>query len=94
MVREPGLSPKCQLFFDRFVNRANKRSPYPDDWELFFDFIRVSHKQESEMKSTDLYSMLIKAGFPQGPAQQLSFFYKQGWSLLNRPDGYDQIPDD
>ncbi len=94
MVTEPGLSPKCQLFFDRFVNRANKRSPYPDDWELFFDFIRVCHNQESELKNTDLYPMLIQAGFPQGPAQQLSFFYKQGWSLLNRPEGYDQIPPD
>ncbi len=92
MVREPGLSPKCQLFFDRFVNQANKRAPYPADWELFFDFIRVSHNQESEVKNTDLYPLLIKAGFPQGPAQQLSFFYKQAWSLLSRPEGYDQIP--
>jgi hypothetical protein len=44
--------------------------------------------------STDLYRMLIKAGFPQGPAQQLSFFYKQGWSLLSRHEGYDKIPTD
>ena len=94
MVREPGLSPKCQLFFDRFVNRSNKRSPYPHDWELFFDFIRVSHDQESELHATELYKMLIKAGFPQEPTQQLSFFYKQAWSLLSRPEGYDQIPTD
>ncbi len=91
MVREPGLSPKCQVFFDRFVNRANKRAPYPDDWELFFDFICVSHDQESELNATDLYLMLIKVEFPQESAQRLSFFYKQGWSLLSRPEGYDQI---
>ena len=94
MVSENGLSPKCQLYFDRFVNRAHKPAPHPDDWELFFDFICVCHDQESDLKSTDLYSMLIKVGFPQGPAQQLSFFYKQGWSLLNRPEGYDLIPVD
>ena len=64
MVSNPGLSPKCQLFFDRFVNRANKRAPYPTDWELFFDFICVCHNQESEVKSTDLYRMLIQAGIP------------------------------
>ena len=29
MVRKPEMSPKCQLFFDRFVNQANKRAPYP-----------------------------------------------------------------
>ncbi len=94
MAKNPELSPKCQVFFDRFVNRANKRNPYPENWELFFDFVCVCHNQDSELKSTDLYSMLTKAGFPQGPAQQLSFFYKQGRSLLNRPEGYDLIPTD
>ena len=94
MVRDPRLSSKCQVFFDRFVNRAYKRAPYPSDWELFFDFVAICHDQGSEVKATDLYQMLIEAGFPQGSAQPLSFFYKQGWSLLSRPKGYDQIPKD
>ena len=94
MVRESQLSPKCQLFFDRFVNHAYIPAPMPPDWELFFDFIRVCHDQESEVNSKDLYHMLIKSGFPQGQADRLSFFYKQAWSLLSRPEGYDQIPTD
>lgn len=92
MVRKPTLPPKCQLFFDRFVNRTNKRAPYPLDWELFFDFMRVCVDQESDVNGNELYEMLIDAGFPQEAAQPLTIFYKQGWSLLNRPEGYDQIP--
>ncbi|PKB57872.1 MAG: hypothetical protein BZY73_01080 [SAR202 cluster bacterium Casp-Chloro-G3] len=92
MVSKPKLSPKCQLFFDRFANRVNKQSPKPADWELFYDFMAVCHAQRSEVDGTELYHILVDAGFPQGSAHPLSMFYKQGWSLLNRPEGYDQIP--
>lgn len=92
MVSEPRLSPKCQLFFDRFVNGVNKQSPKPADWELFFDFMCVCRDEGSTVSGTDLYDMLIEAGFPQGAAHPLSIFYKQGWSLLHRPEGYDQLP--
>jgi len=94
MVSQPKLTPKCQIFFDRFVNRVNKKAPYPSDWELFFDFMAVCHDQKSKVNGTQLYHMLIDAGFPQGAAHPLSIFYKQGWSLLNRPEGYDLIPMD
>ena len=92
MANDNGLSPKCQLFFDRFVNRAHKPAPHPDDWELFFDFMRVCLDQGMELNGNRLYEMLREVGFPQGAAHPLTIFYKQGWSLLNRPEGYDQIP--
>ena len=92
MADGPRLSPKCQMFFDRFVNRVNKQSPKPADWEYFYDFMSVCSDQKSEVTGVELYHLLIDAGFPQGSAQPLSMFYKQGWSLLNRPEGFDQIP--
>ena len=92
MADGPRLSPKCQMFFNRFVNRVNKQSPKPADWEYFYDFMSVCSDQKSEVTGVELYHLLIDAGFPQGSAQPLSMFYKQGWSLLNRPEGFDQIP--
>jgi hypothetical protein len=94
MENEPQLPPKCQLFFDRFVKNVNKQSPKPADWELFFDFMAVCNEQNAEVNGPQLYEMLIDAGFPQGAAHPLSIFYKQGWSLLHRPAGFDQIPTD
>ena len=94
MANGPRLSPKCQMFFDRFVNRVNKQSPKPADWEYFYDFMSVCSDQKSEVTGVELYHLLIDAGFPQGSAHPLSMFYKQGWSLLNRPEGFDQIPAD
>ncbi len=91
MAEESALSPKCQALLDRFITVANKRNPYPENWELFFDFVHVCHDENSELKPPDLYPILTRAGFPQGPASQLTFFYKQGRSLLDRPEGYDQI---
>jgi hypothetical protein len=92
MAGQARLLPKSQLFFDRFVNRAYKPSPKPADWELFYDFMRVCLDEGESLNGNDLYEMLINAGFPQGSAHPLTIFYKQGWSLLNRPEGYDQIP--
>ena len=91
MQNQPQLPPKCQRFFNRFANRANKRAPFPTDWELFMDFIHVCHDEGCELKGRDLYPILIKAGFPQEAAQPLSNFYHQGRLLLDRPAGYDQI---
>ena len=45
MVNHPTLSPKCQQYLDRFVSQANKRSPFPDDWLLFFDFVHICHNE-------------------------------------------------
>ena len=94
MVNPPTLSPKCQLYFDRFVDQANKRSPFPTDWELFYDFVHICHEEESAVNSRDLYPILINAGFPQESAQPLSGFYGQGRTLLNRPKGWDEIFDE
>ena len=94
MAGEPKLSPKSQIFLDRFVSRAYKPSPKPADWEMFYDFMRVCLDQGDTLNGNDLYEMLIEAGFPQEAAHPLTIFYKQGWSLLNRPEGYNQTPTD
>ncbi len=93
MVNHPTLSPKCQKYLDRFVSQANKRSPFPDDWLLFFDFVHICHNEKSEVTSRALYPMLIQAGFPQEAAQPLCGFYGQGRTLLDRPEGWDHIFD-
>lgn len=91
MQIQPQLSRKCQYFFDRFANKANKRSPFPTDWELYFDFVHVCHDEGCPVTWQELYTIFIKAGFPQESAQPLSNFYKQGRLLLDRPEGYDRI---
>ena len=93
MLAVTHMPPEAQKFFDYFVDRVtNKVSPFPLDWDRFYSFVHVCHDLGVALKAVDFYPILTDAGFPPTAAQQLSNFYRQGRDLLDRPDGYNQLP--
>ena len=76
------LPKRTKVYFDQFVNLANKQSLSPLDWERFHVFIRVCHAGNTKLPQGELKNLLINNGFPEDNASSLSNIYNHGRDLL------------
>ena len=76
------LSPRVKEHFDKFVTFANKTSLHPNDWNLFYPFVRASHAYQRKLSPIDLRAHLESAGFSDSQIELLAVFYRRGRDML------------
>jgi len=79
----PKLSPVAAKYFSFFISHVNKSALHPTDWELFYDFICVSHWLRSKLTEDDIAYLLIREGFDANYAVKIADVYRHGRALLS-----------
>lgn len=79
----PELPPQTLKMFLRFVNCANKTILHPLDMKRFYQFVRFCHTRRVKLDEQQLRSYLIRGGFPERNAENLSNIYYHGRKLLS-----------
>ena len=81
------LSSKVQTVFDEFISQANKSSLHPLDWNRFYSFICASYRFRSKLPGFEIKELLLKEGFPQDVASDLSSVYDHGRAIIRKAKG-------
>lgn len=79
---EPRISPKLKTYFDEFVGSATKDNLHPNDWKRFYAFIHAAHSFGTKLDRADIERLLVKHGFEEGYASEISEVYEHGRALL------------
>jgi len=80
----PRLSYWPKLFFDQFINMANKSGLHSYDWSRFYDFLIVCQVLRAKLTEDDLVYLLIHAGFDDEYARDIASVYEHGRAILRR----------
>ena len=81
---EPKLSPVIERVFNRFVSSANKSFLNFHDWQNFYSFVRLCHRQRTNLTTGELERLLLRAGFSKYYAKELSCIYEHGRGILRK----------
>lgn len=79
----PELPPLARKYFLSFVNCANKSIPHPLDMNRFYKFVRFCHTRRVKLDQHELREYLLRGGFPERNAEDLSEVYYHGRKLLS-----------
>jgi hypothetical protein len=73
---EAKLPPRCDAWFKRFSNHANKASPHPNDWRRFYDFVRYSRGKRVELSEQEMANLLVAEGFAEEVSTDIARAYR------------------
>jgi hypothetical protein len=77
------MAPKTKKTFEQFAEHANRSGLHPYDWQRFYRFVRVAYRHGSMIWEQDVKQALMKEGFHEEYAIDISSIYGHCWRMLS-----------